>query len=1078
MSAYAELHAFSNFTFLEGASHAEELVQQAAFLGLKAIAITDRNTFAGVVRAHVAARNAAIQIIIGARLDFRDAPSVICLPTNLAAYSRLSQLISLSRRRAPKGEAELYWADLVERLDGQQIILLASKRLEQAFISQIEALRDLIGDSLSLGVSNLMRGRDRQRIDRWAKVAAKAGVAMVAVNDVIYHHPSRARLQDVLTATRHRCTVDELGLRAEPNAERYLKSSAQMAKLFRDYPEALARSVEIASRCQFSLSELAYVYPEESRGESATPQAELERLTWLGAKTRYPDGVPAKVQAQLEHELRLIEQLNYPAYFLTVHEMVKFARDRGILCQGRGSAANSAVCFCLGVTSVDPATQDVLFERFISAERAEPPDIDVDFEHERREEVIQHIYEKYGRDRAGIAATVISFRSKLAIRTVGRALGLSMDSISRISRTMHWWSKERYSADSLRDAGIDPDSALIRTVVELANELIGFPRHISQHVGGFVITNGPLADLVPVENARMADRTIVQWDKDDLDALGLLKIDVLALGMLTCIAKCFGLLERHYGKAYDLASIPQDDPATYDMICQADTVGVFQIESRAQMTMLPRLKPRTFYDLVIEVAIVRPGPIQGGMVHPFLKRRQGLEPVSYPSEALREVLGKTMGVPLFQEQAMKIAMVSAGFSAGEADQLRRAMATFKRTGTIGNFRDKLINGMTERGYRTEFAEQVFSQIEGFGEYGFPESHAASFALLAYASSWLKCHYPAAFTAAILNAQPMGFYSPSRLVIDARDHGVEVRPIDVNYSCWDNTLEPTAGRHGHALRLGFRQIKGFRQDDAERLTDARNDGYSAIRDIWRQAGLIPAVLERLARADAFGSLGLDRRSALWAIKGLSDAPLPLFDFAETVIPASSNLPPVETGPEPEIQLPRLTTGENVIQDYRETSLTLRPHPLGLLRPQLKEQKLAQARDLMTLPDGKKVRVGGLVLVRQRPGTASGVIFATIEDETGTANIIIWPRTFEAYRKQVLAARLMIVEGKLQREGIVIHVVADRIMDGTKLLSGLGDIDLDEDFNGVLSRADEMKNPSRELKPVKDVAGSFPEGRNFR
>lgn len=1074
MTEYAELNCLSNFSFLEGASHAEELVRQAAFLGLKAIAITDRNTLAGVVRAHVAAKDSHIQLIVGAQVDFQDGPSAVCLPMNLAAYSRLSQLISSGRRRVEKGSCQLYWADLIERIDDQQIILLAPKKPDPAFIERMTALRDRIGDNLSLGVSNLMRGRDRQRVATWAKVAGNAGVALVATNSVLYHHPARSRLQDVLTATKHKCTVEELGMRAEPNSERHIKSPDQMAKLFRDHPEALARTVQIAGRCKFSLSEIRYVYPEESRGDSATPMEELTRLTWQGANQRFPNGIPAKVRAQVEHELKLIEQLDYPNYFLTVWDLVRFARSKDILCQGRGSAANSAVCFCLGVTSVNPAEQDTLFERFISAERNEPPDIDIDFGHSRREEVIQYVYNRYGRDRAGLAAVVISFRTKLAIRTVGRALGMSLDTITRIAKTIHWWSKENYSEESLRDAGINPDSDLIQVTVELANELIGFPRHISQHPGGFVITNGPLGDLVPIENARMADRTVVQWDKDDLDALGLLKIDVLALGMLTCIDKCFQLVENHYGKKFELATIPQDDKATYDMICKADTYGVFQIESRAQMTMLPRLRPREFYDLVIEVAIVRPGPIVGGMVHPYLKRRQGLEPVTYPSEALKEVLGKTMGVPLFQEQVMRIAIVAAGFTPGEADQLRRAMATFKRTGTIGTFRDKLVNGMRERGYDPSFAEAVFSQIEGFGEYGFPESHAASFALLAYASSWLKCHYPAAFAAAILNSQPMGFYSTSRLIIDVKDHGVEVRDIDVNHSEWDSILEPAPGRYGHALRLGFREIKGLRQEDADRLVKARVDGYSTIRDIWRRAQLPPAILERLARADAFGSLGLNRRDALWNIKELSDAPLPLFDFAESAVPPGHNLPPADTGIEEEVKLPKMTMGENVIHDYRHKGHSLRPHPMLLLRPRMKAMNIVTARDLQDIPDGKKVRIAGIVQVRQRPGTASGVIFATIQDETGDAQSIIWPGVFDKFRMETLASKLMVIEGKLQRGSDIIHVVANRIINANEVLGELGDIDLDTDFN-VLSRADEMKNPPRQ---VKEALVSLPDSRDFR
>jgi error-prone DNA polymerase len=1080
---YAELHCLSNFSFLEGASHAEELVQQAALQGLKAITVTDRNTLAGVVRGYAAARNADIQYIVGAQLDFQDAPSIVCLPTDLAAYSRLSQLISLGRRRAQKGQCEIYWADLVERIEGQQIILLAPRKPDAAFIARTKALRDLIGDNLSLGVSNLMRGRDRQRIAVWAGVAREAGVALVAINSVLYHAAVRSRLQDVLVATRHKCTVEELGVRAEPNSERYIKSPEQMAKLFRDHPEAIARTVEIANRCKFSLSEIKYVYPEESRGQSDTPMQELERLTWRGARKRYPGGIPDKVRDQILHELKLIAQLDYPSYFLTVQDIVKFARSKGILCQGRGSAANSAVCYTLGVTSVDPACQDVLFERFISAERNEPPDIDIDFAHSRREEVLQYIYTRYGRQRAGLAAVTISFRTKLAIRTVGRAMGMSLDTIASIAKTIHWWSKERYSEASLRDAGINPDSPLVRTVVELANQLVGFPRHLSQHPGGFVITNGPLADLVPVENARMADRTIVQWDKDDLDQLGLLKVDILGLGMLTCLDKAFQLVSQHYGRAYDLANIPQDDTATYDMICAADTIGVFQIESRAQMSTLPVMRPRNYYDLVVEVAIIRPGPITGGMVHPYLRRRQGLEKVTYPSEELKTVLGKTMGVLLFQEQAMKLAVVAAGFTPGESDQLRRAMATFRNVGTIHTFEERFITGMVNRGYKKEFAENIFKQIRGFGSYGFPESHAASFALLAYASSWLKCHYPAAFTAAILNSQPMGFYSTSRLIIDAKDHGVEVRDIDVNYSYWDNTLEPAPGKHGHALRLGFREIRGFKQEDADRLVEARDGGYSAIREIWRRGKLNKTALTLLAKADAFGSLGLDRRSADWAIRALSDKELPLFDFAEAVSPNGNQS--IDDIIEEEVNLPRMPMGENVIADYRYNGHSNRPHPLKLLRHRLQSQGIVTARDLESIPDGKRVRIAGLVQVRQRPGTASGVIFATLQDESGDSNAIIWPTVFDKYRRETLGSKLMIIEGKVQKRVVVmdgaeqktiatIHVIADSIDNGNAYLGELGDIDIDADFN-ILSKADEMKSPPRQPK---EVLVALLDSRDFR
>jgi len=1076
--AYAELHCLTNFSFLEGASHAEELVAQAHTLRLSALAVTDRNSLAGVVRAHVAAKERGFRLIVGARLDLQDSPSVVCLPTDRAAYGRLSKLITIGRRRAIKGECILYWSDFINLLEGQQIIILPPADLDDGFWGRVQQLAALTRDNLSVAISRPLRSSDEK--DRIAEVVAKArtaGISVIATNNVLFHHPERKPLQDILTCINRGCSIDQAGFNLQSNAERYIKPPAMMARLFRDYPDAIARTVEVANRCRFSLDELRYEYPEESRGESDTPQEELVRLTWLGAAERYPEGVPNKVRAQLEHELQLIGQLQYAAYFLTVYDIVRYARSIGILCQGRGSAANSAVCYCLGVTSVNPAEQDVLFERFISAERNEPPDIDIDFEHERREEVMQYIYRKYGRERAGIAATVISYRPKSAIRDVGKAFGLSLDTVDRLAKSVHWWSRSNFDEAQIREAGLDPSSRRLQLVIQLANELIGFPRHLSQHVGGFVISRGPLAELVPIENAAMENRTCIQWDKDDLDSIGLLKIDILALGMLTCIRKCFDLIEQHHGKRYDLASIPQGDEATYDMLCRADSVGVFQVESRAQMTMLPRLKPRCFYDLVIEVAIVRPGPIQGDMVHPYLKRRRGEEPVTYPSKELEAVLGKTLGVPLFQEQAMKISIVCAGFTPGEADKLRRAMATFKRTGTIGSFRGKLINGMTGRRYSAEFAENIFKQLEGFGEYGFPESHAASFALLVYVSAWLKRHYPAAFGAAILNSQPMGFYAPAQLVRDAREHGVQVRPIDVNHSDWDCTLEALPGSRQPALRLGFRQIKGARQDLCQRIVEQRNEGYFSIRDLWRRADLSKATLELLARADAFGSLGLSRRAALWDIKALGEDSLPLFEFAEDQA-SGGNAGNVETGQEAEVSLPRLTTGENVVQDYRNSSLSLGPHPAQLLRPQLKELGAVQAKDLATLPEHKNVRIGGLVLVRQRPGTASGVIFATLEDETGIANIIIWPKVFETFRKEVLASRLMVVEGKLQREGLVIHVVASRISDRTDLLGRLSEIDAEEAFDGTLSRADEIKRPPRQLKPLKEVVVAFPDSRNFR
>jgi error-prone DNA polymerase len=1076
MTDYAELQVTTNFSFLEGASHAGELVNQASFLGIKALAITDRNTLAGVVQAHVAAKTTALRIIVGARLDFRDGPSALCLPTDRKAYSHLSQLISLGRRRAPKGACWIEWPDFLERIEGQQVILLPPRQFDSVFEARLSDLSSQIGDNLSLGLSRLHRSDDKRRLAALSDLAKRTGIAIVATNDVLYHRPERRILQDVLTCIRHGCTIDVAGRRLQPNAERHLKSATQMAKLFRDYPDAIARSIEIADRCRFSLDELRYDYPDETRGNSRSPQEELTRLTWAGAAERYPAGVPSKVEAQLRHELGLIERVGYAPYFLTVHDIVRYARSRDILCQGRGSAANSAVCFCLGITSVDPSKMDLLFERFISEERREPPDIDVDFEHERREEVIQYIYERFGRERAALTATVIHYQPRSALREVGKVMGLSVDTIDRMSKTLLGWGRDGIDEAQIAEAGLDPSADRLKLAINLARELVGFPRHLSQHVGGFVITQGPLADLVPIENAAMDDRTIIQWDKDDIDALGILKIDILALGMLTCIRKAFDLIERHHGRRLTLATLPQDDPAVYDMLCRADSIGVFQVESRAQMTMLPRLKPRTFYDLVIEVAIVRPGPIQGDMVHPYLRRRNGEEAVSYPSKDLEQVLGKTLGVPLFQEQAMKIAIVAGGFTPSEADQLRRAMATFRKVGTIGLFQQKLIDGMVANGYAREFAENCFRQIEGFGEYGFPESHAASFALLVYVSAWLKCHYPAAFAAALLNSQPMGFYAPAQIVRDARDHRVEVRPIDVNHSDWDNTLEPVA--RSTALRLGLRQIKGAREPDMTRLVANRGDGYPGLRDVWRRASLTLPVLELLARADAFGSLGLNRRQAHWAIRGLGEKPLPLFEFGDSITAQGSNLPPVETGLEPDVSLPSQTIGEHVVQDYREISLTLRPHPLALLRSQLKPLGIVQARDLATLPENRPIKLAGLVLVRQRPGTASGVIFATIEDETGVGNIVIWPKVFQQYRRAVLASRLLCVTGKVQREGLVIHLIADKIDDYTAMLSGLSDIADEGSFDGTLAHADEVRKPVREISIPASPERVFPNGRNFR
>lgn len=1066
--AYAELQCLTPFSFLEGASHADELVVQAKGLGLAAVGVADRNTLAGVVRAHVAAKHHGLPLLVGARLDLEDAGSVVAYPKDREAYGRLSQLITLGRRRAGKGACLSRLPDLEEWGAGMVLIALGDNPAE------LERLVALAGEDLFLAISRTLDGEDgRARID----LARSLGIPLVATNNVLMHAPSRRPLADVMTCIREGTTIDRAGRLTQANGERHLKAPEEMAALFADLPEALAATTEIVARVGFSLDELAYDYPEEIVEPGETVQESLERLTWIGARERYPGGVPGKVRAVVQHELSLIGTLGYAPYFLTVFDLVRFARSEGILCQGRGSAANSAVCYCLGVTAVDPSKLDLLFERFVSAERDEPPDIDVDFEHERREEVIQYVYDKYGRDRAGMTATVIRYRARGAIRDVGKAMGLGEDTVTLLASQVWGWSdEEATTGERLREIGLDPRDRRLSQTMALIGQMIGFPRHLSQHVGGMVMTHSRLDTIVPIENAAMADRTVIQWDKDDLDALGILKVDLLSLGMLSCLRKGFELLRRHYGRDFDLATIPQADRATYDMLCRADSIGVFQVESRAQMAFLPRMKPRDFYDLVIEVAIVRPGPIQGDMVHPYLRRRNGEEPVEFPSEELRQVLGKTLGVPLFQEQAMKVAIVAAGFTPSEADRLRRAMATFRKTGIIHEFHEKMVRGMIANGYDSDFAERCFKQIEGFGEYGFPESHAASFALLVYVSAWMKCHYPAVFACALLNSQPMGFYAPAQIVRDAAEHGVAIRPPDVNYSDWDCTLEAgyvggpsdAATTSEFALRLGMRQIKGLAREDAEWIVAARANGYGKPFDLWRRAGVGKRALAALAKADAFASMGRNRRESWWDVQGLGgDKPLPLFRHAAEA----------ERGEDPDVLLPLATLGEEVAEDYGSLRLSLKAHPVELLRARADGplDGCVPARDLLTAKSGSGVTVCGLVLVRQRPGSAKGVMFATLEDETGTANIVLWVDTFERFRRPILASRLMAVTGKVQREASVVHIVANTVEDRSRLLDDLAEGATPVD---AVMPSDEVRRPIYEPTHAPRIAPEGHRGAGYR
>jgi error-prone DNA polymerase len=1052
----AELQVATNFSFLHGASHAHELALQAKGLGYEAIGITDRNTMAGIVRALDGCNTAGLRLVVGCRLDLQDAPSLLCYPQDRAAYGRLCTLLTLGKRRTEKGKCLITYQDVLDHRIGQQLVAVAPEEFHANFAAFLKRFRNDVGREAHLAASHLYRGDDLKRIRWLADLAADHRLPLIATNDVLYHAAERRPLQDVMTCIREHVTIDEAGFRLLANAERHLKTPEEMQRLFRHWPEALDNAARLADRCRFSLTELQYDYPSEPVPEGLTPQQHLENLTWEGAAKRYPEGVPEKVTQIVTNELALIKRLNYAPYFLTVQDIVRFAESRGILCQGRGSAANSLVCYCLRITAIGLDKANLLFERFVSSERNEPPDIDVDFEHERREEVIQYIYEKYGRHRAGIAATVISYRHKSALREVGKVFGLTEDVLNRLSKIIWGWGNKQITEQHVKETGLDPSDHRLNQVLKLARELEGFPRHLSQHVGGFVITRGNLHEYVPIENATMEDRTFIEWDKDDLDTLKLLKIDVLALGMLTCLHKGFDLLRQHENEDWNLATVPPEQPDVYDMLCKADSIGVFQVESRAQMSMLPRLKPRTFYDLVIEVAIVRPGPIQGDMVHPFLRRRDGLEQPEPLGPELDEVLRLTHGVPLFQEHAMRIAMVAAGFSPEESDKLRRAMATFRRSGTIWTLKKKFINGMIERGYKPEFAERCFKQIEGFADYGFPESHAASFALLVYVSAWMKCRHPAVFACAILNAQPMGFYAPAQLVRDARDHGVEVRPVDVNVSAWDNTLE--RGFDGKlALRLGFREIFGCRREDVEKLIAARGSGYRSLHELWRKSKVGPAALEALAKADAFGSLDLDRRRALWQLHALGEGQLPLFD-ADGNSAMEHGWPSHIPAEDLNAPLPEMSVGEHVLEDYHAVGLTLRAHPMKLLRHRLHPLKITPSSGLVDAPVGRRIKVAGLVLVRQRPGTASGVIFMTLEDETGIANIIVWPKVFEQNRKTLLSARLVAVEGRLQREGLVIHVIAERMENLSHLLNDLGhEIGRGEDghWDRAVARADEVK-----------------------
>jgi error-prone DNA polymerase len=1044
---YVELQVASHFSFLRGVSSAEELFAAAGFLGYPALGITDRNTVGGLVKGLRAERQTGVRLIAGCRLDLMDGSAVLVWPEDRAAWSRLTRLLStgkgrVDRKKGEKGQCFLHWEDVAAWSKGLVAALIPDEADCVAEIA-LAQMADIFGKRAHLALTHRRRPGEAARLHALDLLARRHGMRALATGDVLYDSPDKRMLQDVVTAIREHCTIDQLGFRRERFADRYLKSPKEMERRFRDFPDAIRATADIAERCRFDLRKLSNQYPDEVVMTGLSPQDALERLARNALKAKHAGNVPQNYADLLERELGLVRQWGFAPYFLTVNSVVQFARSQKIVCQGRGSAANSMICFVLDITSIDPIKHQLLFERFLSDDRKEPPDIDVDFEHERREEVIQWIYDNYGHDHAAITSVVSRFRTRGAVREVGKALGLSEDVTSTLSGQVWGWSNEGIAEKHIEQLGLDKDDPRLALTLDLSRQLIGTPRHLSQHPGGFVLAHDRLDDLVPIEPAAMEDRRVIEWEKDDLEELRIMKLDVLGLGMLGCMRRAYDLLAEHKGQQLTLASpvMQENDDSVYDMICEADTLGTFQIESRAQMSMLPRLRPRKFYDIVIQVAIVRPGPIQGNMVHPYLRRREGKETVDYPSDALKEVLHKTLGVPLFQEQAMKVAMVGAGFKPHEADALRKAMATFKSTGGVTHFREKMISGMLKNGYTQDFAERTFKQIEGFGSYGFPESHAASFAKIAYASSWMKYYHPEIFCAALLNAQPMGFYAPAQLVRDARDHEVEVRPVCVNRSRWDCTLEDDAGGKYLPLRLGLRQVKGLANVHGAQIAAAAMDApFASIDDVWRRSGVPAAALEKLADADAFQALGLDRRQSLWKIRGLGGGkPLPLFAFAEA------------QGQEPEVALTPLTAGREVVEDYRAVQLSLRDHPVAFLRGELDRRGITPCGKLKDLKDGAKVKVAGIVLVRQRPGKGN-VTFITLEDETGIANAIAWQRIFEAHRPIILAAAMIAVTGKVQKEGKVIHVVSERIEDLTPLLTAVGD----RDFPHRTGRGDGARN----------------------